>query len=59
MKGAQSGSHLRAALARKWAERPNRGEGPFVLASKQKVSQGYSPAGENAGLAYALRDDVP
>jgi hypothetical protein len=39
-------------------EIPNRGEGPFVLAGKHKVSQGYSPAGENAGLAYALRDDA-
>jgi len=28
-------------------------------AGKHKVSQGYLPAGENAGLAYALRDDVP
>jgi putative endonuclease len=25
-------------------QRPNRGEGPFVLAGKHKVSQGYSPA---------------
>jgi alpha-D-ribose 1-methylphosphonate 5-triphosphate synthase subunit PhnI len=39
-------------------QRPNRVEGPFVLAGKHKVSQGYSPADENAGLAYALRDDV-
>jgi hypothetical protein len=39
-------------------QRPNRGEGPFVSAGKHKVSQGYSPADENAGLAYALRDDV-
>jgi hypothetical protein len=31
-------------------QRPNRG-------GKQKVSQGYSPADENAGLAYAFRDD--
>jgi len=51
-------------------QRPNRVEGPFVLAGKHKVSQGYSPADlpilaksgrewgpENAGLAYALRDD--
>jgi hypothetical protein len=51
-------------------QRPNRGEGPFVLTNKPKVSQGYSPADlpihaksgrewgpENAGLAYALRDD--
>jgi hypothetical protein len=29
-------------------QRPNRGEGPFVLAGKHKVSQGYSPADENA-----------
>jgi hypothetical protein len=27
------------------------------LAGKHKVSQGYSPADDNAGLAYALRDD--
>jgi hypothetical protein len=52
-------------------QRPNRGEGPFAFASKHKVSQGYSPADlpilaksgrewgpENAGLDYALRDDV-
>ena len=26
---------------------------------EQKVSQGYSPADENAGLVYALRDDDP
>jgi len=43
-------------------QRPNRVEGPFVLAGllagKHKVSQGYSPADENAGLAYALRDDA-
>jgi hypothetical protein len=52
-------------------QRPNRGEGPFVLAGKHKVSQGYSPADlpihaksgrewgpENAGLAYVLRDDA-
>jgi len=26
---------------------------------KHKISQGYSPADENAGLAYALRDDAP
>jgi hypothetical protein len=38
-------------------QRPNRVEGPFVLAGKQKVSEGYSPADENAGLVYALRDD--
>jgi hypothetical protein len=38
-------------------QRPNRGEGPFVLAGKHKVSQGYSPADESAGLAHALRDD--
>jgi len=38
-------------------QRPNRGEGPFVLAGRHKVSQGYSPADESAGLAYALRDD--
>jgi hypothetical protein len=25
------------------------GEGPFVLAGKHKVSQGHSPADENAG----------
>jgi len=43
-------------LLRDWGR--NRVEGPFVLAGKHKVSQGYSPAGENAGLAYALRDDV-
>jgi hypothetical protein len=49
---------IRARLWREWAERPNRGEGPFVLAGKHKVSQGYSPADENAGLAYALRDDT-
>jgi hypothetical protein len=36
----------------------NRGEGPFALAGKHKVSQGYSPADDNAGLAYALRDDA-
>jgi hypothetical protein len=30
-------------------QRPNRGEGPCVLASKHKVSQGYSPADDNAG----------
>ena len=70
MRARRLGPHLRAVLARKWAERPNRGEGPFVLAGKHKVSQGYSPADlpihaksgrewgpENAGLAYALRDD--
>jgi hypothetical protein len=52
-------------------QRPNRVEGPFVFGGKHKVSQGYSPADlpihaksgrewgpENAGLAYALRDDV-
>jgi hypothetical protein len=49
---------IRARLWREWAERPNRGEGPFVFARKHKVSQGYSPADENAGLAYALRDDA-
>jgi hypothetical protein len=38
-------------------QRPNRGEGPFVLAGKHKVSQGYSPADKSAGLAHALRDD--
>jgi len=38
--------------------RPNRVEGPFVFGGKHKVSQGCSPADENAGLAYALRDDV-
>jgi hypothetical protein len=51
-------------------QRPNGGEGPFVLAGKHKVSQGYSPAdlpilaksgrewgSESAGLAHALRDD--
>src|SRR5690349_24713483 len=51
-------------------QRPNRDEGPFVLAGKHKVSQGYSHADlpihaksgrewgpENAGLAYAFRDD--
>jgi len=38
-------------------QRPNRGEGSFVFGGKHKVSQGYSPADENAGLAYALRDD--
>jgi len=55
-------------LLRDWGG--NRVEGPFVLAGKQKVSQGYSPADlpihaksgrewgpENAGLVYALRDD--
>ena len=40
-------------------QRPNSGEGPCVLQGKQKVSQGYSPADENAGLADALRDDDP
>ena len=48
-------------------QRPNRVEGPFVLAVKHKVSQGYSPADlpihaksgrewgpENAGLAHAF-----
>jgi hypothetical protein len=49
---------IRARLWREWAERPNRGEGPFVFARKHKVCQGYSPADENAGLAYALRDDA-
>jgi hypothetical protein len=39
-------------------QRPNRVEGPFVFGSKYKISQGYSPADENAGLAYALRDGV-
>jgi hypothetical protein len=39
-------------------QRPHRVEGPFVCAGKHKVSQGYSPADKNAGLAYALRDDV-
>ena len=70
MRARRLGPHLRAVLARKWAERANRGEGPFVLAGKHKVSQGYSPADlpihaksgrewgpENAGLAYAFRDD--
>ncbi len=38
-------------------QRPNRGEGPLVLAGTQKFSQGYSPADKSAGLAYALRDD--
>jgi hypothetical protein len=38
-------------------QRPNRREGPFVLAGKHKVCQGYSPADESAGLAHALRDD--
>jgi hypothetical protein len=50
-------------------QRPNRGEGPFVLAGKHKVPQGYSPTdlpilaksvrewGLNTGLAHALRDD--
>jgi hypothetical protein len=39
-------------------QRPNRVEGPFALVGKHKVSQGYSPADESAGLAHALRDDV-
>jgi len=30
----------------------------LFLGGKHKVSQGYSLADENAGLAYALRDDV-
>jgi hypothetical protein len=39
-------------------QRPNRVEGPFVFDTvKHKVSQGYSPADENAGSLYALRDD--
>ena len=73
---AQSGSRLRAALARKWAERASRTEGPCAfyyiefMSLKHKVPQGYSPADlpihaksgrkwgpENAGLAYAFRDD--
>ena len=60
---AQSGSRLRAALARKWAERASRTEGPCAfyyiefMSLKHKVPQGYSPAEENAGLAYAFRDD--
>ena len=47
---AQSGSRLRAALARKWAERASRTEGPCVfyyiecMSLKHKVPQGYSPA---------------
>jgi len=58
MRARRLGPHLRAVLARKWAERPNRGEGTFCFGRKHKVSQGYSPADENAGLAYALRDDT-
>src|SRR6478752_2917928 len=73
---AQSGSRLRAALARKWAERASRTEGPCAfyyiefMSLKHKVPQGYSPADlpihaksgrkwgtQNAGLAYAFRDD--
>src|SRR6478736_3551591 len=73
---AQSGSRLRAAFARKWAERASRTEGPCAfyyigfMSLKHKVPQGYSPADlpihaksgrewgpENAGLAYAFRDD--
>jgi hypothetical protein len=35
-------------------QRPNRVEGPFVFDTvKHKVSQGYSPADENAGSLYA------
>jgi len=30
-------------------QRPNRGEGPFALAGKHKVSQDCSPADENPG----------
>jgi len=29
----------------------------LVLEGEHRISQGYSPADENAGLAYALRDD--
>jgi len=45
-----------APFLRDWGG--NRGEGPFVWQVKHKVSQGCSPADENAGLAYALRDDA-
>jgi hypothetical protein len=38
---------------------PNRAKDLLFCQGKHKVSQGYSPADENAGLAYALRDDVP
>ena len=45
-------------------QRASRTEGPCVRIDfmgvyviKHKVPQGYSPADENAGLAYAFRDD--
>src|SRR6478609_8145675 len=38
MRARRLGPHLRAVLARKWAERPNRVEGPFVLAGVLAVN---------------------
>jgi hypothetical protein len=48
---------IRARLWREWAERPNRGEGPFVLAGNTRSLRATRPLMKTR-LAYALRDDA-
>ena len=49
MRARRLGPHLRAVLARKWAERPNRGEGPFVLAGNTRSLRATRPLMKTRG----------